>query len=71
MTTLPPSPDDTSSQPPLLSTHSALVLMIAVIISVTIGFLTFYSTGQSSAGVIAGLMTFGASIPVLRREIGP
>lgn len=45
--------------------------MIAAIIGVTMGFLTFYSTGQSSAGVMASLMTFGASIPVLRREIGP
>ncbi|MEV6403991.1 hypothetical protein AB0M58_13735 [Streptomyces bobili] len=66
---LPPSPDDTS-RTPLLSTHSALVLTIAVIIGVAIGCLTYLGTRQVPTATIAGLTAFGVSVPVLRREIG-
>ncbi|MBT1105645.1 hypothetical protein KJZ82_37075 [Streptomyces sp. Tu10] len=67
---MPPSPDDLSTRTSLLSIHSALVLTIAVIIGLLIGCLTYYSTGQLSAAVIAGLTACGLSIPRLRQEIG-
>jgi uncharacterized membrane protein YccC len=55
---------------PFLTIHTAVVLLIAVVIGLVVGGLTFLSGGAVAAAVLAGLTTAGVSIPVLRTLIG-
>ncbi|CAL9674376.1 hypothetical protein SUDANB178_07887 (plasmid) [Streptomyces sp. enrichment culture] len=55
---------------PFLTIHTAVVLLIAVVIGLIVGGLTFLSGGAVAAAVLAGLTTAGVSIPVLRTLIG-
>jgi hypothetical protein len=55
---------------PFLTIHTAVVLLIAVVIGLVVGGLTFLSGGAVAAAVLAGLTAAGVSIPVLRSLIG-
>jgi ABC-type antimicrobial peptide transport system permease subunit len=58
-----------ASEPPFLSLHTAVVLLAALIVGVTIGVLTVFTDVPVAAAVIAGLTATGASVPVLRSLI--
>ncbi|KUF19259.1 MULTISPECIES: hypothetical protein [Streptomyces] len=65
------SPVPTPQGPaPFLTIHTAVVLLIAVVIGLVVGGLTFLSGGAVAAAVLAGLTAAGVSIPVLRSLIG-
>ncbi|MFE6200946.1 hypothetical protein [Streptomyces sp. NPDC057838] len=65
------SPVPTPQGPaPFLTIHTAVVLLIAVVIGLVVGGLTFLSGGAVAAAVLAGLTAAGISIPVLRSLIG-
>lgn len=65
------SPVPTPQGPaPFLTIHTAVVLLIAVVIGLVVGGLTFLSGGAVAAVVLAGLTAAGISIPVLRSLIG-
>ncbi|TCR15964.1 hypothetical protein [Streptomyces sp. BK205] len=51
---------------PFLSLHTAVVLLMAFMIGLIIGVLTFLTGAPVAAGVIAGITSVGASIPPLR-----
>jgi hypothetical protein len=53
-----------------LTIHPAVVLLIAVVIGLVVGGLTFLSGGAVAAAVLAGLTAAGLSVPVLRSLIG-
>ncbi|WP_050495831.1 MULTISPECIES: hypothetical protein [Streptomyces griseus group] len=54
------------AQPPgLLSTRTALILFAALIAGVLIGVLTYLSTRDLAAAVLAGLAAGGVCIPAL------
>ncbi|MEV7691354.1 hypothetical protein [Streptomyces bungoensis] len=55
---------------PFLTIHTAVVLLIAVVIGLVVGGLTFLSGGAVAAAVLAGLTAVGVSVPVLRTLIG-
>ncbi|WP_406484022.1 hypothetical protein [Streptomyces sp. NBC_01568] len=56
-------------QTPFLTTNTALILLIALVMGATVGTLTFLSADVLPAAVLAGLTATGASIPVLRSSI--
>ncbi|MFG3105086.1 hypothetical protein ACGFZL_31845 [Streptomyces sp. NPDC048182] len=65
------SPVPTPQGPaPFLMIHTAVVLLIAVVIGLVVGGLTFLSGGAVAAAVLAGLTAAGVSIPGLRSLIG-
>ncbi|AEY85287.1 hypothetical protein SHJG_0005 [Streptomyces hygroscopicus subsp. jinggangensis 5008] len=65
------SPVPTPQGPaPFLTIHTAVVLLIAVVIGLVVGGLTFLSGGAVAAAVLAGLTAAGVSVPVLRSLIG-
>ncbi|WP_344283789.1 hypothetical protein [Streptomyces hebeiensis] len=65
------SPAPTPQGPaPFLTIHTAVVLLIAVVIGLIAGGLTFLSGGAVAAAVLAGLTAAGFSVPVLRSLIG-
>ncbi|MFH8701969.1 hypothetical protein [Streptomyces chartreusis] len=53
-----------------MTVHTAIVLLIAVVIGLIVGGLTFLSGGAVAAAVLAGLTAAGVSVPVLRTLIG-
>ncbi|MDG9711404.1 hypothetical protein [Streptomyces sp. DH10] len=55
---------------PFLTIHTTIVLLIAVVIGLIVGGLTFLSGGAVAAAVLAGLTAAGVSVPVLRSLIG-
>lgn len=67
-----PGPDaPTPSEPgPFMSLHTALVLLIAVVIGLIVGGLSFLSGTSAAGAVLAGLISTGGSVPVLRTLIG-
>jgi uncharacterized membrane protein YccC len=54
---------------PFLTIHTAVVLLIAVVIGLVVGGLTFLSGGAVATAVLAGLTAAGVSVPVLRSLI--
>lgn len=65
------SPVPTPQGPaPFLTIHTAVVLLIAVVIGLIVGGLTFLSGGAVAAAVLAGLTAAGVSVPGLRSLIG-
>lgn len=65
------SPVPTPQRPaPFLTIHTAVVLLIAVVIGLIVGGLTFLSGGAVAAAVLAGLAAAGVSVPGLRSLIG-
>lgn len=67
-------PSDHSSPPetpsPFLTLHTALVLLIAVVIGLVVGGLTWLSGSSVAGSVLMGLVSAGGSVPVLRSLIG-
>jgi len=55
---------------PFLTQHTALVLLTAGVIGLVIGALTFFSGTPAAGAVLAGLLSAGGSVPVLRTLIG-
>ncbi|MER8237489.1 hypothetical protein [Streptomyces sp. NPDC094049] len=68
MTAVPPPAGP--QEPPLLSAHSALVLMIALCFGTAIGVLAYFSTRSLAGAVLAGLPAFGLSVVALHKLIG-
>lgn len=65
------SPVPTPQGPaPFLTIHTAVVLLISVVIGLIVGGLTFLSSGAVAAAVLAGLTAAGVSVPGLRSLIG-
>ncbi|MGW4440802.1 hypothetical protein ACWELO_34650 [Streptomyces sp. NPDC004596] len=56
---------------PFLTIHTAVVLLIAVVIGLVVGGLTFLSGGAVAAAVPAGLTAAGVSVPVLGMATKP
>ncbi|WP_345022068.1 hypothetical protein [Streptomyces shaanxiensis] len=65
----PPQPPE-FSHGPFITLHTAIVLLTAVVIGVIVGGLTFLSGTPAAGAVLAGLLTAGGSVPVLRTHIG-
>ncbi|MFD4276264.1 hypothetical protein ACFYX8_11790 [Streptomyces cyaneofuscatus] len=61
----------TSPDVPFLPLHTTVVLLVAFVIGVVMGGLTFLSGAPVAGAVIAGLTGAGAAVPVLRLLIGP
>ncbi|MFE0332344.1 hypothetical protein ACFW08_37270 [Streptomyces sp. NPDC058960] len=59
-----------SQQGPLLTVHSALVLLIGVLIGGLVGVLTYLDGNSPFASVLAGAVAAGAAVPVLHKLIG-
>ncbi|MFC8826537.1 hypothetical protein ACFT9I_14485 [Streptomyces sp. NPDC057137] len=55
---------------PLLSAHAALVLVTAAFIGTIVGTLTYFSTHDTPAALLAGLTASGAGTLALDRLIG-
>ncbi|MGX1546567.1 hypothetical protein [Streptomyces adustus] len=69
-TPTPPNPPGPDRAAPFLTQHTAVVLLAAVVIGLVVGGLTYLS-GRSAAGaVLAGVLSVGGSVPVLRTLIG-
>ena len=69
MTTPSRTPSNQPDPAPFFTVHTALVLLAAAFIGSVMGGLTFLSGGPVASAVLAGLIGFGASIPVLRSLI--
>ncbi|MBT2406325.1 MULTISPECIES: hypothetical protein [unclassified Streptomyces] len=65
--TPPPAPDEV----PLLTAHSALVLLMAMFFGVVMGVLTYSSVGGIASALLAGLPAFGISAAALHKLVGP
>ncbi|GAA3807283.1 hypothetical protein ACFS5L_42365 [Streptomyces phyllanthi] len=61
----------TSPEPPFLSLHTTVVLLVAFVIGLVMGSLTLLSGVPVAGAVVAGLTGAGSAVPVLRRLIGP
>ncbi|WP_416977880.1 hypothetical protein [Streptomyces sp. T028] len=62
----PAVPNETPAAEPFLTLHTTVVLLAALVIGLVIGGLTVLTGAPVAASVIAGLTSFGATIPVLR-----
>ncbi|MFC9243950.1 hypothetical protein ACFT7S_07860 [Streptomyces sp. NPDC057136] len=74
MTTVSPDPVPTPRPPadePLLSTHAAVVFVMAAIIGAIPGVLTYFISGNAAGALLAGLIGFGSSALALHKVIGP
>lgn len=65
----PPQPPQLPSGP-FLSLHTALVLLAASVIGLVFAALTFLSGTSVAEAALAGLISAGGSVPVLRTLIG-
>ncbi|MEV7177794.1 hypothetical protein [Kitasatospora sp. NPDC093679] len=65
------APDRVSSTEtaPLLPARTALVLLIAAVIGIVAGVLTFLGHSPVATAVLSGLTAAGASVPVLHKLI--
>ncbi|MEV6758220.1 hypothetical protein [Streptomyces sp. NPDC051214] len=59
-----------SQQSPLLTVHSALVLLTGVLLGVFVGVLTRLDGSSPIAAALAGAIAAGVTIPVLHKLIG-
>jgi hypothetical protein len=55
---------------PFLPLHTALVLLAATVIGLVVAGLTFLSGTSVPGAILAGLISAGGSVPVLRTLIG-
>jgi hypothetical protein len=53
-----------------MTQHTAVILLAAVVIGLVVGSLTFLSDTPAAGAVLAGLVSAGGSVPVLRTLIG-
>ncbi|MFE7515206.1 hypothetical protein [Streptomyces sp. NPDC057540] len=54
----------------LLTSHAAIVLLVAVVLGTVTGVLTYLSAGNTAGALLAGLTATCGSAPVLNRQIG-
>ncbi|GLP66453.1 hypothetical protein TUSST3_30730 [Streptomyces sp. TUS-ST3] len=66
----PPNAPEPARPAPILTQHTALVLLAAIVIGLVVGALTFLNGTPAPGAVLAGLLAVGAGIPVLRALIG-
>lgn len=66
----PPNPPEPSTQGPFMTQHTAIILLAAVVIGMFVGGLTFLNGTPAPGSVLAGLLSTGGSVPVLRTLIG-
>ncbi|MFF5024210.1 hypothetical protein ACFY2J_08160 [Streptomyces collinus] len=69
MSTVPP-PQTQQEPGPLLTLRTTVILLTAAIIGLVVGGLTFLSARSTAGAVLAGLTSFGVSVPVLHKLIG-
>ncbi|MFJ8694441.1 hypothetical protein [Streptomyces roseolilacinus] len=65
-----PSEGNSAPEPPFLSLHTAVVLLTAFVIGITVGCLTALTQVPVAGAVLAGLTASGSSVPALRSLIG-
>ncbi|WP_326790524.1 hypothetical protein [Streptomyces sp. NBC_00151] len=53
-----------------MTLHTALILLTALVIGLVVGGLTFLGGTPAASAVLAGLLSAGGSVPVLRTLIG-
>ncbi len=56
-------------EPPFLSLHTTVVLLVSLLIGIVVGVLTVLTQAPVAAAVLAGLTAWGASIPIVRSLI--
>ncbi|MFE1443580.1 hypothetical protein [Streptomyces sp. NPDC058739] len=66
----PTPPNRSAPEQPLLSLHTAVVLLAAVVIGLLAGALTALAGAPAAGAVLAGLAGAGSSVPALRSLIG-
>lgn len=66
----PLTPPEPSGPGPFMTQHTAIILLAAVVIGLVIGGLTFLSGTPVAGAILAGLVSAGGSVPVLRTLIG-
>ncbi|MFF3942644.1 hypothetical protein [Streptomyces phaeofaciens] len=66
----PPNPPQPAQPGPIVTQHTAIVLLAGGFIGLVVGCLTFLSGTPAAGAVLAGLLSAGGSVPVLRSLIG-
>lgn len=66
----PPSPPEPPRRTPFLTLHTAVVLLTAVVIGLVVGALTYLNGSSTAGAALAGLLSAGGSVPVLRALVG-
>ncbi|MFE2916743.1 hypothetical protein [Kitasatospora indigofera] len=61
---------DSPKSEPFLTARTVLILLAAVIIAIVVGGLSFLGGAPVAGAVLAGLIAFGTSAPVLHKLIG-
>ncbi|MFE6486759.1 hypothetical protein ACFVGN_28010 [Streptomyces sp. NPDC057757] len=67
---MPPNPPEPSPPGPFLTQHTAIILLTAAVIGLVVSGLTFLNGTPPAGAVLAGLLSTGGSVPVLRTLIG-
>lgn len=65
----PPIRPEPVQQGPFVTQHTAIILLAAFVIGLVVGGLTFLSGNPVASAVLAGLLSSGGSVPVLRNLI--
>ncbi|MER6425492.1 hypothetical protein [Streptomyces sp. NPDC001137] len=53
-----------------MTQHTALILLTALVVGLLVGGLTYLSHTPAASALLAGLLSAGSSVPVLRTLIG-
>ncbi|MEO3764025.1 hypothetical protein [Streptomyces sp. B5E4] len=69
-TPTPPRPPQTPRSDPFITQHTAIILVTAVVIGQAVGNLAYLSGTPAAGAALAGLLSAGSSVPVLRALIG-
>lgn len=69
MSSAPAAPPDPPDPKPFLPLHTAVVLLAAFVIGSAVGGLTYLNGTPVPGAVLAGLLSAGGSVPVLRHLI--
>ncbi|WP_435218295.1 hypothetical protein [Streptomyces sp. bgisy034] len=69
MSSAPAPPDPSNPKPPFLTLHTVVVSLAAFVIGLTVGGLTHLNGTPVPGATLAGLLSAGGSIPVLRHLI--
>lgn len=65
----PPDPPAPRQPRTFVTQHTALVLLAGIVIGLVVGWLTFLSGASVAGAVLAGVLSTGGSVPVLRTLI--
>jgi hypothetical protein len=69
VSSLPSSPPEPPDPKPFLTLHTVVVLLVAFAIGSTVGGLTYLNGTPVPGATLAGLLSAGGSVPVLRHLI--